>query len=606
MLLFTTSLFLLISCGGGGEGNSSDSSENRITKINFWAPVSQYSSSIFQEIVNTYNETQGVKDKVFVKYSAKSNEYSNNLSTTLRSKNPIVDVVVITDKTYRGYVEQGYLTDLSVLVNDQNLTIKDDTGKQILDLNDIPKANVDRYRFNLEEKIAGSGTLYGVPLGSNPTVMYYNEKYFNEANINIISINEEDIEEYNTKNGTSFLPHGYAEYDVSATPKAGLKTSENIRGETVVKVFNNRIPMSWNELRTLSMYFSRSYRSNSPSQYGFLSEWWFSFSWSIGGDCIDWDEELNQFVFTLGSTLPNYLVIKDTTINGTSYSAGEILIYKDKKYVAENTNNSSLMENLYQLPSQYEAFREFSALSQVKSKKVDANQNGYEISPSPLTLNNVSRVTYFTSGNVAMLFEEMRNLNTIAKAMNGGWNLAPLNQYREYEGGDLHSDGYLKVIGKTYEGKEYSGEIKKINGVEIVGYKAAGSYNSALAIPQNSKYKEASWKFIQWLAGLEAQKMLAQANEIVPNQTSYILSEEFNNAPTNIVSNYGAAGLVATYNTIGDWGYLEDGEWVHYWANILNTDVRNGSMSLDKFFDTVDSTVNHTLAKYVVRMANKL
>lgn len=113
-------------------------------------------------------------------------------------------------------------------------------------------------------------------------------------------------------------------------------------------------------------------------------------------------------------------------------------------------------------------------------------------------------------------------------------------------------------------------------------------------------------KFIQWLAGLEAQKMLAQANEIVPNQTSYILSEEFNNAPTNIVSNYGAAGLVATYNTIGDWGYLEDGEWVHYWANILNTDVRNGSMSLDKFFDTVESTVNQTLAKYVVRMANKL
>ena len=30
--------------------------------------------------------------------------------------------------------------------------------------------------------------------------------------------------------------------------------------------------------------------------------------------------------------------------------------------------------------------------------------------------------------------------------------------------------------------------------------------------------------------------MLAQANEIVPNQTSYILSEEFNNAPTNIIA----------------------------------------------------------------------
>ena len=45
-------------------------------------------------------------------------------------------------------------------------------------------------------------------------------------------------------------------------------------------------------------------------------------------------------------------------------------------------------------------------------------------------------------------------------------------------------------------------------------------------------------------------------------------------------------------SSVGDWSYLENGSWVNVWANVLNTDVRNGKMTLDEFFrhDCIEKT----------------
>jgi hypothetical protein len=53
------------------------------------------------------------------------------------------------------------------------------------------------------------------------------------------------------------------------------------------------------------------------------------------------------------------------------------------------------------------------------------------------------------------------------------------------------------------------------------------------------------------------------------------------------------------------WSYVEDGEWVNGWANILNTRVRNGDMMLDEFFnhDVVKNT-DEILKKYTAQKYN--
>ena len=43
---------------------------------------------------------------------------------------------------------------------------------------------------------------------------------------------------------------------------------------------------------------------------------------------------------------------------------------------------------------------------------------------------------------------------------------------------------------------------------------------------------------------------------------------------------------------MGDWSYLGDKEWITDWSVDLNNDVRNGVMTLDKFFEKWEPKVN--------------
>ena len=64
---------------------------------------------------------------------------------------------------------------------------------------------------------------------SNASVIYYNEDYFLNNNINIISVTEEELDAYNAANGTDYAARGYAEYTAEAAPAKGLKTSKTCR-----------------------------------------------------------------------------------------------------------------------------------------------------------------------------------------------------------------------------------------------------------------------------------------------------------------------------------------------------------------------------------------
>ena len=590
---------VLAGCGGGdGAGNRE--------RITFWGITDQYTSSSYNDLVDAYNNGQGLIDGVFVKYSPKTDSSANHMSYCASSRGT-VDIIGVSDRYVFNNIAQGFYTNLQDYIDDPSTFTQNEDGETYFSEDNYAAGNIDRFRFNTETREAGEGEdLYALPLVANASVIYYNEDYFTRNNINIISVTEEELEAYNTANGTSYAPRGYAEYTVEAAPQEGLKTSENLEGDEVVKVFNNLIPMSFLEVNTLSKYFSTEYNKQSPSEYGILNEWWFSHGWAVGGDCVKWDEDMGQYKFTLGDKQPNYLVTEAVTVNETAYEAGDILSYADRNWVLENSS-SPVTSSLYELPSQYEQFREFCAWSQITTKNVDEEVAGYDISPSPATLNNSSKVNYFTSGEVAMLVDGTTELDPIYNALVGktAWDVAPLYTYREFKGEDPAADGTLKVIGRTYDGVEFKGEVREVNGTPIVGKLSGSSQNFGWAIPANSSHKDAAWKFLQYLSSAEGQSYFVANDTGAPSVSSLINSPEYYDKENKKCENYRAISIMAECCTIGDWSYFEDGEWISDWSLELNTDVRNGDTTLNIFFDHQQRNTDTLLAGYKFKLHGK-
>ena len=165
------------------------------------------------------------------------------------------------------------------------------------------------------------------------------------------------------------------------------------------------------------------------------------------------------------------------------------------------------------------------------------------------------------------------------------WDIAPLYQYREYND---------------------DGSVKTVNGTNAFGKRATHSYDYGFAIPANAKNKQAAWEFISYVAGLDGQKELMKRNNAIPNQKSLAYSDEYLKLTENFVpANRISAVEMAEFASVGDWAYVEDGEWISGWSNVLNTKVRNGEMTLDQFFENADViATNEILKKYTARKYN--
>ena len=550
-------------------------------QVIFWNQISASADASLTELTKTYNRTN--TDNVYVQLFPKSAGYSQQLATTLNGSNP-PDIVYVDDRYFKNFVKNGYLECLDSYVAESGT-----------ELSDIWPSTVDRFRFNADTGYSGGDNpLYALPGDNVPTVIYYNVTQFKKQKINIISIAEEEIDAYNEANGTHYLARGYYAYNTDPA------TGSQVRSDGKYHVFNNQIPMSWDELRECARIFTKEFNTSSDSRYGFMNEWWFSYGWSVGGDCLEFVSDPNddgdtsdgQYMFSLGEKTPNYLVTGSAavTVNGNTYNAGDILSYDDKHYVEDHKSDAAIAgylagEQLYELPSIYDAFLEFCRLSQTTNRDVTTGVKGYGISPSPTTLNQKGKNLYFTSGETAMLCQSLESVYTIGRSMSSEWDVAPLYQYREYD--------------------ETTGKLKTVNGTEIKGKKSAHNQSNGYAIPANSQKKAAAWKFINYLMSAEAQAQLIDSNA-VPCRISVANSDAYKNydknyAPKNKAALVDAAG----YCTVGDWSYVEDGEWINGWANILNTKVRDGDMTLDEFFaHSIIGTTNTTLQKYTAKKYN--
>lgn len=408
-------------------------------QLTYWAVINENNHAVTQQLVDKFNETN---ERYTVKLVPKTTGYSASLGGILKGKTP-PNIVQVDERYFKQYVNEGYLASMDSFIQSSNY-----------DLSDFWETTVERFRYNPETGYSGGDNpLYALPSNMDPAVLFYNATALKEGGVNIISVAENQVADYNAQNGTKYLAKAFQVYDTA--PAEGL-TAKNGK----YYVYNNQIPMSWDELIEISKLFTKSYNPSAPTNYGFFNEWWFSFGWGVGGDCLEWDESKGQYVFALGEETDNYLVTgKDgITVNGNHYEEGELLSHTDKHYVAEVLSNTGHADyatvkgyvdgqNLYALPSIRDAFELFLQLPQSKDKIVTDGVEGLAVSPTPTIIGNKSKTNLLTSNEVAFVsdaYSVAYNLGKAMEALGKDWDVAPMYQYREYD-----SDGRLKTVNGT-------------------------------------------------------------------------------------------------------------------------------------------------------------
>ena len=582
-LILLSSLLILAACGKkttqsdvviDDQGEVVKPTGGKSTEITFWGYGDENEISVFTELVKKFNELyDGV---IHVNYETKGNaDYSTAAKNALRSTKAKVDVLYVGDSDFKSYAELGYLEPLDSYI---------ENSKEIV-LSNMWATSVNRFKYdtNTTTQDGPDAHYWGIPKDIGPTVVYYNETYFKNANVNVISVAKENLADFN---------NGLVDSRGKTKAEYGIQTTVQEKGYFVDsngnKWFNNQIPMSWSECVELSTIVQEANRVkyNDSSIYGYYTEWWFNYGWSVGGDCIEYvptdDAKYTggYWDFTLMDPTPNYIVADDNTegitINGNKYNAGEIIAWGDKLVdpkASEKTIRPELETlvsegKLNVLPSQRDAFVEFVRVGQKTSIEVETGMPGYGICPAPTSVGgDAGKVAAFAGGKVAMLVDGRWSTVNFRKKMDSfyEWAVSPLPQYKEY-----YAEGDNIPEGKT------------VGDVKVHGIEAGHSGSVALCVNAKSAKKNAAWIFCEYIGGKTGQQAQAESGFAIPSQMDLANTEVFlqsNQNPRNSIVFVRAA----EYETPGDWWYLRDKMWIDDWASVLNGDVRNGTKTLQQF-----------------------
>ena len=251
----------LTACKSAEEQEDEGRKEQARVRLTFLTPLNAINEDTMQQTVYAFNAAYEGKIHVTL-----VDDVGDTALTQLGAQNEAPDIVSLGEKQFKTAVDSKYLAALDEYAE----------SSESVDLNDIWASSVDRFRYDSESGKTGEGSpLYALPAENNPVVVYYNVDWFEREGINIISIVEDKLP-------AGYLPHGYYEYtDANKPAGAEWKKTGN-----VYRVFNNQIPMNWDEVMQLGKIFSDISDNNPNNKYGFMSEWWFSWGWSVGGDCI--------------------------------------------------------------------------------------------------------------------------------------------------------------------------------------------------------------------------------------------------------------------------------------------------------------------------------
>lgn len=568
--LATLMVASLVGCGGGGSKSARPTGSKQVY---FWAWGDARQEEMYQNLVSAFNEKN--EDGIFVNLVTDVvDEYEDSVRQALQgdSRNA-PDVLLTSEKgAYKYYAEKGFIEEMT------------DKATEIAKTTGISDYDMSRFWYDVEagKEDGENKKLYAIPKDVSPTVLYYNESLFEKAGVTVISVYEEDLKAFNS-----------GEKDARGKTKSDYGISSEVKSKGYFeadgkKYFNNRIPMSWEEMITLSKLVKAL---DASKNYGMYTEWWFNYGWSVGGDCCEWiptdseDYKGGYYDFTLMNNVPNYIVadnVKEVKVNGTTYKAGETIAYADRVDLstypkAADLSGSSLSKakdshavtaevkklakagKLNELPSQKDAFVEFVRLGMPDNAAIMDGLNGYGVAPKSSTIGALDgKIRYFINGTLGMVADYQWYAPYILKSMpDAKVDVAPLPMYKEYDA--------------------------KGN-VTVHGVEAGHSASAGLCIASSSDVKDESWKFVEFCLSEEGQKIQAETGMYLP------IKEEMRTADTytgsgNLPQNYDIFERAAKYERAGDWWYLTDNSWISKWAVDLNDKVRNGNRTLVDFYN---------------------
>ena len=601
-VIFAAILFSVTLFGCGGVGNSN---------VKFWVYGDESELEIYTIMTEEFNETYGKENGIKVDISTKPPGNYESLIQTVSTSKSGPDVFLCVEDNFKKWVNMGFLTDMT-----QYLDAVND-----IDVSDVYATTVDRLRYDRENNTSNSDDpLYGLPLDTKPSALYYNESMFAKAGIIVISVDEENLDAWNDGEVADNRGKTRADYEAEHPELKGVTVPNKgyyrsiypytvdvgwtYPDENEVLVFNNCIAMNWDEIEDLAMLFTPSYNTSAAAEFGtdfgYFTEWWFNYGWSVGGDCLTDLSGNGDWNFSLLDYTPNFMVTGESytgAYTGKTYTKGETLEHLDKfdipagelmtpdneggytyngQKIGIRQSVTEAAENgpLTALPSTREAFTRYLKLGAEKTADIEG-EGGLAISPNPLTFSTRTRMNYFYSCKMAMLVDYSSYMATVseqAEERGFKWDIAPLAVYKEYVNPLDPDCDETVVVGKT-----------------------AGQSNSkAMVSRENSQNKESAAKFIKWMASKAGQTIRAE-NGHFPNQKELISRVVF---PGYAPANVKAFSEALEFQGAGDWWYMADYEWINVWAVPLNSEVRNGKMTYDAWRADAVNDTNERLKLY--------
>ena len=592
---------LLCACGGNtGSGTGT---------VKFWVYGDESELEIYTLMTEEFNKTYGKENDITVDISTKPPGNYESLIQTVSTSKSDPDVFLVIEDNFKKWINMGFLADMTSYLD----AVTD------IDISDVYATTVDRLRYNIDKNTSNADDpLYGLPLDTKPSAIYYNETMFEKAGIIVISVDEENMDAWNKgeiADNRGKKKSDFPKLSNVTVPKKGYYRSQNpyttdtgfiMPASDEVLVFNNRIAMNWDEVEDLAMIFTPAEQYNPEAgtkfgtDYGYFTEWWFNYGWSVGGDCLTDLSGEGDWNFSLLDASPNYYVTQDGfkgEYSGKTYVKGETLSHLDKYDVpagqlmeADDEGGYTYNGNkigiraavtaaaesgaLIALPSTREAFTRYLKLGAETDADIEG-EGGLGISPNPLTFSTRTRMNYFYSGKMAMLVDYSSYMATVseqAEKRGFKWDVAPLVVYKQYVD-PLDPDCDETVV---------------------VGKKAGQSNSKAMVSRVNAQNKEAAAKFMKWMASKNGQAIRAEHGHF-PNQSSLIASVKF---PGYAPANVKAFSEALNWQGAGDWWYMPDYEWINVWAVPLNSEVRNGKITYDAWKADAVKATNERLKLY--------
>lgn len=516
-----------------------EASYSNRTQITFFGWGNESEVGLTEQFVDEYNNSQ---DEIYVTYtSIPSADYQIKITNSLYSKTP-PDVFLAGDGEIKPWIELG------------GIALLDDYLKNSseIDINDFWEEGQNRYYYNPNVRRNGDYKdpsyvegchHYGVMRDLSPTVLFYNKSAFEHVGVTVISMSKEE----------QMATYGFA------------------RGyDPVTKIFNNQIPMTYEEMielakiNTNNSNASSEYRNNdATTTYGIHYVNWFSLGWSCNANSLQWVRDDNYtlggyYKYSLNDTHKNYSVKQGQTITlgsgvrETTYTEGQLINYDNLTDVDALPQQEK--DKLNVLPSALEATQDYVDLSAT-----------YKIGPKPdfTSSSSVSQYSMFTSGNQVAMIADSRYAVGIYRNLikdRFEWDCAPLPIYEN-------------------------------------GISSGHSGSLAYCISEKSKNKDAAFQFIEYINGKEGQSSFTEAGFTIPNTKTLSNSEVFlqkRKSPANSKIFVDAA----SYQTVGDWGFLPSKDWITPWSTLLNSKVLNGEMDLKYALDSTQGATQKKIDEY--------